>query len=279
MARLILLTLLLIKISTAAIQAPFDPGFSMGNLSTINIGTDYTGRDPWSSALFFDDTIKISGAFYTTAFHSTISEDVDDKLLELGVGGVLSIKKWLVIKVGVSRFTAFKLYYEQNERISLATRAIPIFTPAINFSVTKAGMQIEDNSPNRVVIADFGVKANFDKLSTAIFFKNFTIYDDEIVGLTPHQKLEFGVYSKENRFGAQGVKLEIILQEDEQNFSFSIGEQVRLFKYFYASIAFKTYPLSFAFGLTVPLKRITSEVSFVQMGWLGWSQSFAAEWR
>ncbi len=279
MERVVLLIVIFCMVCPAVIQAPFDVGFSMSSLGAIRVGDDNTGREPWSSAVFYDDTTKWSGAFFTTAFHSTLAENY--KLLEVGVGGQFSHKDIITIKLGVSRFTAFKVYYEQQEKLSFATRLLPVITPGVDLCLTRVGVYLKETEPHRLLTSGFHIKADAKSFCAVLSLKNITIFDNGIDGLAPDRTMEVGFFSKVNRLGAQGVKVSAVLDNSlgKTKISLTLGEQLRLFKYFYVALAFRTYPLAFSFGLTLPLKRVTSEVGFVQMGWLGWSQGISGEWR
>ena len=278
MAKLNIILLLVITLSFGGINRAIVNGSSLGSLDAIHLGNDYSSKEPWNSSVYYNDTTSWSFGGYSTLLNSSISAPSDEVVYELGLGTQLSYKKLITANISVSRLIAFQYYFENSGYLSLSTRVIPFIIPAVDLKAVMMGLSSDKYRNYYALLANFRLGGRVKYGLFVLSVNNIILYGRDEGAEGVDSKLNFAFHSNENLFGAQGVKFEVTNRETK-TFSLTISEELRVFKYLYFTVALRSEPITVSMSVTVPFTKGLVDLSFAQVGWLGWSQSFSGLFR
>ncbi len=254
---------------------PFPEGFSMSTMGSILKKDGYTGRQPWISSAYTDDTTSLNVALYNIWYHSTILKAHEHRLMHTGLGLRFSWEKYLNLKAALSRFNAFSMYTEDRAYLSLSTRMIPFLRPGIQVSGSMYNLDIKGYDTR--YSADIGFSAVVLLRSTALFVEvnSIPLKGRDIKNQVPELRAGFSVSG--NLLGSQGAAVVVDHIKDKPHISISAGERYYISKYIALCAGFNTNPMMLSFGFEVVPQGNAYGMSLVHLSRLGWSQGLSVE--
>lgn len=257
----------------ADLQMPFPVGFSMGNMGTILLADGATGRQPWISAAYCDNTRTFGLACGAVSFYDRMDNFTDESIVT-GFGGVYYAPGKIKLKFAVSHFAAMNIYYEQSGYFSFAADLLSRFRMGVNLSGVRIGLK--GNNKETRTIGECGVSGLIrgKQASFSVDLKHIPVKSSKADGTDPPFCIITGFHSVKNLFGSQGVIIEVT-PSIEHPIRFCIGEQYRFFKIFAVEASIANNPLFVAFGVAIEITKISTTLSLVNHSVLGWSKGFA----
>ncbi|MDG5813468.1 hypothetical protein QA601_00100 [Chitinispirillales bacterium ANBcel5] len=231
------------------------------------------GREAWSPAAFYRDSLRLGISSYATLFYDAMDNLRDKHLTRLAVGGFLSWDR-LVVKCAHSYFNALEIFFEHSFFLSAA----------YNLNRLHAGVDLR-YFRSGITISNERVNSYQGGLSVVIFTRHVSlslsspslIYTSDDTHHKASRVIKAGIHSSPNVFGSQGIIFEIEPQIDRpvrmtiaQEYSFS--SQVSI------SFAVSGNPTQISLGITVTPGILTSAVSLVNHTELGWSKGVAVDY-
>jgi hypothetical protein len=257
----------------AAVPDPFPAGFSMGTLGAIVDLRGPTGRQPWLSAAFFDDSSSFGAALGVTSYFGAIS---GPDLYRASCGAWYS-RNGLAVKGAFSHFNALGVYFEETGFLSIGSRHLNL----VSLSAELTGTRMRSpGSPVSYSLAEAGVSAwipwSWAGISARI--EHLPLERSGVDGGETPPMVRAGIHTLHHRFGSQGALLSVA-PGDPRPVCFTIGEEYRVAPWVAFSCAVANNPVLVAFGMTFTPGKAATAVALATHPKLGWSQGFAAEYR
>ncbi len=258
----------------ANLQEPFPQGFSMGNLGTVLWENGAQGCQPWISAAFCDSSRRFGMALGTVSYYDRM-DNFNEESIYRAFGGVFLAIKRFRFKLAVSHFSALEMYYEQTGFFSAGVDLFNHLRAGIDFSGTKTGLREFKEKMHTVGECAFSAWIPFKAAALELSLSHITLKPGRAQGVDAPVCIKSGFHTTSNRFGAQGVVIEITPSQSHP-VRFVIGEQYRLFTIIALEASLANNPFLIGVGVLVDISSVSASVSMVNHPVLGWSRGFAA---
>lgn len=263
-------------LSKAGPHDPFPAGYSMTNNGTIIQASGLSGRQPWSPAAFFADTLAFGFSACGIDYYDPMDNFASSHICQ-AFGGVWFRYKGLVCKASYAYLDALGVYIEQQGFFSAATTVIPFVNPSLEITGFRAGLRDNAREHASFVHAGMSVLISMRYAAVSLSCSHVPLKSAGDNGFDPPPTLIAGLHSRYSTIGAQGVSCELS-KEGDYVFRFSIGEEYCFNKGFSVCSALSTNPFMLHFGLTVSWSKSTASLAFVRHPVLGWSKGLTFDW-
>ena len=273
----VLIVLTLAFQSMAALGDPFPGGYSMGNLGTIVWKRGIAGQQPWVPAAYVDKRSKWGLSAGVVSFYGKTGNYRDRSIYRV-IGGGWYCASFMNFKLSFTQLDAFRVYYEQSVFVSAGRSVFSLFDISIEVSAYRTGLR--DNSGRVRTIGEIGSSFWFplNLVSLAVSVDHYVIKKSGINGADPPLTIRAGIHTKLNRFGAQGVLIEIV-PEYTTPIRLIIGEEYRILRWLGIHGAVGNNPVMIGIGLVFDWKRSGGNSALVNHPVLGWSRGFSLYYR
>ncbi|NLW31631.1 MAG: hypothetical protein GXY77_09265 [Fibrobacter sp.] len=263
--------------SLAALGDPFPVGYSMGNLGTILWKRGAPGQQPWIPSAYIDKNSKWGLSAGVVSFYGKTGNYRDRSIYRV-IGGVWYCTPLMNFKLSFTQLDVFGIYYEQSVFVSASGSVFSLFDVSIEASAYRTGLK--DNSEQVRTIGEIGSSFWFplNLVSLSVSVDHYVIKKSGITGADPPLTIRAGIHTKLNRFGAQGVLIEIV-PEFEKSIRLIIGEEYRIVRWLGIHGAVGNNPLMIGIGLVFDWKRSGVNAGLVNHPVLGWSRGFSLYYR
>lgn len=266
--------LLFYSLSIANLQEPFPQGFSMGNQGTILWENGAQGRQPWISAAFCDNSRKFGLACGAVSYFDKM-DNLKDESIYKAFGGVYYTIKKFRFKLSISHFSALEMYYEQTGFLSVALDLFTFLRVGTDIRGTRTGLFGFREKIHTIGECGFSAWIPFRSAALGLSLNHITIKSGKVNGVDSPLCISTGFHTSSNRFGAQGVVVEINPSESHP-VRFILGEQYRFLKYFALEASIANNPFLIGAGILVEISPVNAAFSIINHPVLGWSRGFAA---
>jgi hypothetical protein len=257
-------------------QAPFTPGYSMGNGGTIVWADGMSGRQPWAPAGFYGDSLRFGVALAGIDYYDRM-DNLESRAIVHGIAGGWYAFRHVTLKASYQHFGALGMYREQAGFVSAGTDAIPY----VSVSVEARGHYVSLPAAHErgETVAELGATLFVPRRLVAFSLSadHFTVKRAHEAGFSRDPSVRVGVHTTRRRVGALGVLFEITPDERPAT-RFMIGQELWLHRMFGMCASVATDPFLFSFGATFVWSGFGTNVSFVHHPVLGWSRGFMAEY-
>jgi hypothetical protein len=261
---------------TAASQAPFFSGYSMGNNGTIMKPFEMSGRQPWIPAGYFADTLKSGLSACGIDYFDIMDNYKNDYIGEVAVGAWGSYGRF-IIKAAYSYFNALDIYNEHMGFGSIGCRIKNHMCASIDVTGFRAGLADYPSEHETYLHAGATLFISGQKTGISIACNHLPLKTPKEKGFEPSEDISAGIYAYVNRLGAQGITLKLFRQGGWQC-RFSMGEEMRLAGNLYVCGAIATNPLTMHFGFTVYYSHSGISLSLADHPVLGWSKGLTIDY-
>ncbi|KMQ51511.1 hypothetical protein CHISP_1519 [Chitinispirillum alkaliphilum] len=257
---------------TAQIHEPFPIGYSMGNLGSINQSDGPGGRQGWSPAAYYRDTLR-AGLSFATATYFDKATNMASTPYRTILGGFFSGNKF-TCKAALSFFDASGYYQEQD--IFLSTGYLQgRISGSVEFRALRYGV------PS---IGDFRILSSIGGTLQAMFnhvFFSLSIPPQIIYSSNRYRRNDFriqsGLHSVPNRFGSQGIIFEVRPGYDKP-LRLIIGEEYRFTPEIGISFAAAGNPTLLSIAVIYEPRPFSATAGIVNHTYLGWSKGISLEY-
>lgn len=257
----------------ASLQDPFPQGFSMGNMGAILWDDGAQGRQPWIPSAFYKKNRCFGLACGAVSYYDKMDNFSDESIFKAFGGAYFAVKK-LRCKIAVSHFSALEIYYEQSGFLSCGIDLFPHLVISTELTGSRIGLVGSDEQAYRTGECGFSGWIPFKFAAIAFSINHIVLKSAYADGVNPPVSIKTGIHTVRNRFGAQGVVLEVT-PTIKHPIRFILGEQYRFLRLFAIDASISNNPFMFGIGITAEIKTVSTSVSLVNHAVLGWSRGFA----
>jgi hypothetical protein len=245
----------------------------MGNQGTIVWQNGMAGRQPWTPAAYYRDSLRIGCAAAYALYYDAMDNYRDASISQIAVGAFCAAGI-ITVKAAFEHFSAFDLYSEQTGRLSIGATALRFMTMSIDAELLRASIGTEAAME---LYAGETVMVPLHYVGIALSCRRMHIARVSGGGFDLPAVYSAGFHTPENQFGAQGVVLEII-DRTHDVLRLIIGEEYRMAPQMALCAAVSTNPVQFSFGISFNTASMSGSAALVDHPVLGWSKGFGLEW-
>jgi hypothetical protein len=256
------------------VRSPFPQGYAMGNFGTIQWDQGLLSQQPWAPAAFSRDSARFGLSLCGVSFYDRM-DNFSERLIYSAAAGVSMKLRKLALRVSYTRFSVLETYFEHSGFFSAG---IPVFN-SINVSIectaNRSGLYGEHGERRSFFGAGATLWVPWRLVCGSFSVANLPVEKAGVEGADALIALRAGVHTSYNRFGAQGVVVDIQPQL-EKPVRLMIGEEIRLGRYLGIHAALSNNPVMIALGAVADIGTYGIGTSFVNHPVLGWSQGMTA---
>jgi hypothetical protein len=260
----------------AAINDPFPFGYSMGNNGTIIQTNAISGRQPWTPASFYADTLRYGLSGGGIDYYDPMDNSGPSRICQAFGGAWYNNQKYTV-KAYYAYLDGMGIYNEQQGVVSMAFRALPAASTGVEIQAYRAGLTDGSGEHSSFVQAGLSLLVSGRFASVSFLLSGIPLKSplDDGIGRAP--SVRAGVHTRLSGLGAQGVLVEISKAGDYA-LKVTVGEEYCLGKNFSLCTALSTNPFMLFFGVTASWTKSSASISFVNHPVLGWSKGLSFDW-
>ena len=265
--------ILLLLFVCAGAMGPSDPfpvGYSLGNLNTIISDDGIGGRQPWVPAAVIRRNTGFVLAAGAVSYYDMM-DNIRDRGIYRAALGVSYAGPVFKCKGAFSQFDAFRMYFSQDGYLSAGLGGV---------SLEMAGHRIGLRGKKGEVktIGELGASVWLPFRYASLFLGvEHVVVKESRNGSDPPLLIKGSMHTAGNRFGAQGVLIEVTPSK-RKPVRFLIGEEYRLFRWLGVHAAVGSNPVLISLGVVAEWKMAGAVLSFVNHPELGWSKGFYTEY-
>jgi len=273
LVRYLVLIAALASAAVAGLNDPFPMGYGMGNQGTIVWQNGIAGRQPWTPAAWYRDSLHVGCAAACALYYDAMDNFQDASISQIAVGAFCAAGI-ITVKAAFEHFNAFDLYSEQTGRLSIGAAALRFMTMSIDAELLRASI-----GPQAAMELYAGetVMIPLRYVGIALSCRRMHIARVSGGGFDLPAVYSAGFHTPENQFGAQGIVLEII-DRTHDVLRLVIGEEYRFTPQFALCAAVSTNPVQLSFGISFNTASMSGSAALVDHPVLGWSKGFGLEW-
>lgn len=258
--------------TNAALQDPFPGGYSMGNLGTIVCKDGPGGLQPWMPAAFGEKKTNWGLSAGAVSFYDKMGNFKDRSIYRVTGGGWFGYS-FMNLKMSISQLDVLGVYYEQSVFGSAGISVFSLFDMSIEAAVYRTGLR---NTKKVRTTGELGISLwlPINLVSLAVSAEHCVIKKSGSYGADPPFTIRTGIHTELNRFGAQGVVIEII-PEYQKPIRLIIGEEYRILRWLGIHAAVGNNPVMIGIGLVIDWKKSGGSAALVNHPVLGWSRGFS----
>ncbi len=260
----------------AAGAEPFALGYGMGNNGAIIQQKGMSGRQPWTSACFYNDTLRFGVSVAGVDYYDAMDNMESSHITQVTFGGWYASNGY-VAKASFAHFDALGLYFEQQGHVSFGYNRLPFVNPSLEFDALRAGLQNSTEHPQTRLDMGFSLLIPGRAVALSFCCGHIPLKKPADEGFDAPLTFRAGLHTTYNELGGQGILAEF--GHDRQwNFRVSIGEEYWLIKNLGLCAALSTNPFLIHFGITIAYSSSSLSVSFVDHPILGWSRGLSLDY-
>ena len=263
-------------LSMAAINDPFPVGYSMGNNGTVLQTTGLSGRQPWTPACFYADTLHFGLSGGGIDYYDPMDNSGPSRIAQ-AFGGTWYHRQKCTVKAYYAYLDGMGIYNEQQGVISMAFRALPAVSSSIEIEAYRAGLNDGSGDHSSFVQAGSSLFVSARLAAFSLVVRGIPLKSPLDEGISPPPLVRAGVHTEANGLGAQGVLVEASKTGDYV-FRVSVGEEFYITRNFSATAAIAANPFMLFFGITATWSKSSASISFVNHPVLGWSKGLCFDW-
>jgi hypothetical protein len=253
-----------------ATREPFSMGYGMGNAGAIIQQKGLSGRQPWTAACFYNDTLRYGASLAGVDYYDPMDNMESSHITQVAFGAWYAWKG-CVAKASFAHFNALGVYFEQQGHVSLGCNRLSFVNISIEADAFRAGLNGGSEHPQTRLGAGFSLLVPARVAAFSLCLGQVPLKNPSVEGYDAPVTLRLGLHTAYNSLGGQGI-LADFSHDTQWNFRVSIAEEYRLMNSLALCAALSTNPMLIHFGVTVALGGSSLSVSFVDHPVLGWSR-------
>jgi hypothetical protein len=246
-------------------------GFSMASQGAIADPEGAAGREPWTPAALYRDTLRFGFSGAALSYHGGGS------VSQYALGG-FGIFGPVIGKASIAHLDALDIYYEQAFGLSVG-HCRKYLSYGIDARLYRFGLYGSPEDTRASASAGAAVCLRVRRVSVDAVIDGITIMGAAgAVEADAPLSAAIRLCTVRNRYGSQGVTVRIT-PSDASPLRFALAQEYRLGAMFAISASIASNPVMVGFGLTVDKSPICGAAAAVNHPVLGWSSGVAADWR
>jgi len=247
----------------------------MGAQGTIVWQDGISGRQPWTPAAWYRDTLRF-GLAAAAVFYYDPMDNYEKTSISQAAGGGWARLGMFTIKGAYEHFSALGMYLEQTGLLSVGLNAFRFVQISIDAELLRAC--VLDPGEESAIMLYAGETCWFPFRLAAISLSCARIRLAKLShkGFDLPAIFRCGFHTTANKFGAQGVLLEVIDRRKDV-IRFAAGEEYRFTRQFGLCAALSTNPNQMSFGIVFNTPNLGGYAALVNHPALGWSKGFGMD--
>lgn len=271
-----LILLVLLTGAHAAFEEPFPLGHAMQHFGAILSRGSPATRQAWLPACFLQDSARFGFSFGCVNYYAAMDNLRGRDFRRAAGGAWVGSRRWM-FKGAVMFLDALGVYYEQTGFVSAGARALWNLHTSFEFYGYRAGLSANPDESETVACAGLSAWVPWTFASASFSWKNIVIKRAHGRGFDPPMTLGVGMHTAPHKFGAQGV-LVVVVPDDDLRIRFLFGQEIRLCRTVFLSGGLATSPIMASMGISFWFPATGIASALVNHPLLGWSQGFGMDW-
>ena len=260
----------------AALDDPFPPGYSMGTLGTILWDQGTSGRQPWIPAAYCNDSSGFGLAAGVVLYYDQMN-NMEERTIHRTIGGLRYARGFFNVKLFISQLDVLGIYYEHSGALSVGTDLFSCARISIESVGYRISLRDESGDSRTIGSAGFSVWVPFRYASLSMSMHHLVVKKSNAPGADPPLTVGAGVHTKWNRFGAQGILVEV-KPSCSRTLRFVLGEEFRLLRGLGIHVAVSNNPVIIGLGVIVDWNSLGVNAALVNHPELGWSKGLFVDY-
>jgi len=250
-------------------------GYSMGAFSTGIRGDHLSGRQSWLPAAFLRDTLLWGVSCGVVDYFDDV-DNFDDRTIVSGVVGGFIAHNSFCVKLSLSRFDAWRIYFRTTGFCSLGWTFFSVLNASVDLTGEQAGVSTVDSRRQTATIGATTVLTH-RRVSVHARIHGIPLVEPAVPGYRDPVKVTAGIHTRSNPHGALGSAVTIV-PVDPRPVRVALGMSFRPVAPIALNGALRSYPFSLGFGVEVTLLGQSGGVSFANHPDLGWTKCIFFDW-
>jgi hypothetical protein len=256
----------------AGVRDPFPIGSAMMSQGALVETQGASGREPWSAAAIYRDTMPWGAAFSAVSYHGA---DGAGGVSQYAAGGLASFGT-VICKVSLMQLDAMGVYYEQTAYFS-AGSIYKFLSLSAEAKSHRIGLKASSSDVRTMTSLGSTLHAQSRRISATITAEGLTVSSSGLSDVDPPLSVSGRICTVRNRYGSQGVLVKVTPINDKP-IRFIVAQEYRLSPSFAIGASLGSNPTMIGFGLLVDMLPAGSSAAVVNHPLLGWSKGFYADY-
>ncbi|MDR0307688.1 MAG: hypothetical protein LBI42_12740 [Chitinispirillales bacterium] len=267
-----MMVFILILFAEGGLRDPFPIGSSMASQGALIETHGISGREPWTPAAFYRDTLTWGAAFSAISYHGAS-----------GAGGVSqyaaggwTIFRNVVYKASLMQLDAMGIYYEQTAVFSTGTSY-----RFLSFSAESRSHRIglKGSGSDIRTMSAFGatVHTHSRRVSAGVSAEGLTVLNSGSSDVDLPLTFSGRICTVRNRYGSQGAVVKIT-PADAKPVRFILAQEYRISQNVSLGASLGSNPTTIGFGLMINKGVVSGAGAVVNHPLLGWSKGVSVDY-
>lgn len=256
----------------AGVRDPFPIGAAMMPQGALVETQGALGREPWSPAAIYRDTLPWGAAFSAVSYHGA---DGAGGVSQYAAGGFASFGA-VICKMSLTGLDAMGVYYEQTAYFS-AGGIYKFMSLSAEAKSHRIGLKVGSSDVRSMTSLGSTIHADFRRISATVMAEGLTVSSSGSPDVDPPFYFSGRICTVRNRYGSQGVMVKMTPVNDKP-LRFIVAQEYRLSSNFAIGASLGSNPTMIGFGILVDKHPVSSGAAVVNHPLLGWSKGFYADY-
>lgn len=254
---------------TAGPRDPFPIGHCMMSQGAVVETEGVSGRQPWTSAAFYRDTLRWGVSAAAVGYHGVGS------VSQYAVGGFGTLGP-VVCKAAIMQLDAMRVYYEQTFAVS-AGSAWRSLTFGLDAQGYRTGLYGQSFNTRTMAAVGAALHIQTNRISADIATQGFTVLSSGDPESDPVPHITARVCTVRNKYGSQGAMIRIT-PVDAAPVRFVLAQEYRIGALFALSASIASNPTTIGFGISLDKSPVNGSAAVVNHPFLGWSRGVSVDY-
>ncbi|MCL2689364.1 MAG: hypothetical protein FWE57_05910 [Chitinispirillia bacterium] len=256
----------------AGVRDPFPIGAAMMSQGALTESQGILGREPWSAAAIYRDTIPWGAAFSAVSYHGA---DGAGGVSQYAAGGFASFGN-IICKTALMQLDAMGVYYERTAYLS-AGMIYKFLSLSTETKTHRVGLKANSSDVRTMTSLGSTLHIQVRRISASVMAEGLTVSTSGSSDVDPPLSFSGRICTVRNRYGSQGVMVKVT-PENDKPVRFIVAQEYRLSKNFAIGASLGSNPSIIGFGLIADIQPAGSGAAVVNHPLLGWSKGFYADY-
>ena len=256
----------------AGVRDPFPIGAAMMSQGALVESQGMSGREPWSAAAVYRDTLPWGAAFSAISYHGA---DGAGGVSQYAAGGFAALRN-VICKVSIAQLDAMGVYYERTAYLS-AGSIYKFLSLSIDAKTHRIGLKASGSDIRTMTSLGSTLHAESRRISASVMAEGLTVSSSGSSDVDPPISFSGRVCTVRNRYGSQGVMVKVTPEHDKP-LRFIVAQEYRLSQNFAVSASLGSNPSIIGFGLLIDIQPASGAAAVVNHPLLGWSKGVYADY-
>jgi hypothetical protein len=248
---------------------PFPIGYCMMSQGAIVEAEGVSGRQPWTSAAFYRDTLRWGASAAAVSYHGGGSAS------QYAAGGFGTLGP-VVGKASIMQLDVMRIYYEQTFSASVgsAWRSLAF---ALDAQAYRTGLYGRSSETRTMAAVGAALHVQSNRISADVTAQGLTVRSSGSPEADPAPYFTARVCTVRNKYGSQGAIIKVT-PGDDAPVRFVLAQEYRIGKMFALSASIASNPTTIGFGIAIDKSPLSAAAAVVNHPFLGWSGGMSVDY-